>query len=219
MYNRKLASVIAVLLVIVSLVWGFLGRPASRDARNLFAADRANVLSDATEAMLSRMAASRSDGVALSVVTVRMPRALAYTSKHYAEEVWKAWKLGEGDMLLLLDVSRGEYFFKYDSDSLGGVLDNVYSSLLQNDLKPSFAAKEYDRAVNAFCEALYGRIESARPTVSPLPGGEETESSWSFLNFSPWDFIKGITGKSKWILIIIGLILLSLIIPRSHGGH
>ena len=167
--NKFVAILITVLVIAGSIVYGMSKAPAelAKPAFGDWSYDGADVLTDDTEAVVdkynSQWDASYSGVVALA--TVKSTKN--WSISDYAVSMGEQWGLGSGDMLLLIDVSGGEYYVvtaQQFEDSVGySMLYETFSEYFD----PAFKNGSYDAAVKNVFAALDDCFKSYMETSSP----------------------------------------------------
>ena len=208
MFNRKLAAVIAVVMIAVAVVAGQAGKPPARPEG--YVADKAGVFSTAEQSTLAALCAElRADtGERFYVAAVKAtgPRS----TEKYVDALWEEWNLGSYDLLLLMVTGEEDYYFAY-GDSCAVLLDGVYDDLLQRWLEPEFASGRY----GAGAIALVGAVQDALRGVSDLPPADYYEQ----YAYEPNTFSFGILLVYLLIVIfVVALVVNSTRRMRRYTG-
>lgn len=150
-YNRKLATVITCVLVVLAIFIGLQGKPVRQSSASPYITDEAGVISEETEMHFTLLQKDYSTRLLVAVVesTGRMSTA------EYCEELWNDWGLGTSNMLLLMVTGAEDYYFGYDvSASFAPLLDANFDLLMERYLEPDFAVGDYDAAVITFANGV-----------------------------------------------------------------
>lgn len=134
-----------------------------------YVSDEADVLSGVTEDHIAfcNAALLRQCGARAAVLTVSTTDGK--TIADYAERVFREWKLGDGDVLLVLAVGDDNYWALQGKDS--GLSAGTLGTMLTTYLEPSFAQKQYDAGVCAVYDALIDHYEAYHSVVVGEDGG------------------------------------------------
>ena len=186
------------LLVLIGLLLTGCGAEVP-EAGNGYVSDEADVLSGTTEDHIAfcNAALERQCGVRAAVLTVSTTDGK--TIADYAERVFREWKLGDGDVLLVLAVGDDNYWALQGKDS--GLSAGTLGTMLTTYLEPSFAQKQYDAGVCAVYDALIDHYEAYHSVVIGEDGG-------SFGGFSEYSENTHLLGK---IFAAIGNIIYRLL--------
>lgn len=150
-YNRKLATVITCVLVVLAIFIGLQGKPVQQSSASPYITDEAGVISEETEMHFTLLQKDYSTRLLVAVVesTGRMSTA------EYCEELWNDWGLGTSNMLLLMVTGAEDYYFGYDvSASFAPLLDANFDLLMERYLEPDFSVGDYDAAVITFANGV-----------------------------------------------------------------
>ena len=201
--NRTVAIIITALVVAGCLVYGFSKKPADLISvkENVWVADSANVLSGLTKDTVTSCNKTW-DSSARSVVAVAAVKSTkGWDIEDYALSLGEKWGLGKNDMLLLLDVGGDEYTVVYTASKIIADSD-VDAALASSGFGLSFAAGDYDAAVQRFFSALDGCYSS----LSSGGGGLALPHDLIYDDSSYG------SGLSAAVLIIIPLLILILLV-------
>lgn len=206
--------------------------------------DEANVLSEATKGEIyfaNRELQKKDDAMIVIVALDSIGDADTYD---YAYDLYNEWGIGgkDGNGLLLLMTVQEDDYYALAGEGLEGVFSSsVLKNLMDNELEPDFAKKDYDAGVRKFFEAAYARlakycgisatIDDAAAAYAEF-AAENTESAPmnDGKDFADREARSEIpvrpasTQKSKgsgsliWILLILVVILLICSRSKRRGG-
>ena len=164
-----------------------------------YVSDEAGVLTDSTETHIAFCNASlaRQCGARAAVLTVASTDGK--TISEYAERVFREWKLGDGDVLLVLAVGDENYWALQGKNS--GLSAGTLGTMLSSSLEPSFAQREYDTGVCAVYDALIGHYEAYHSITVGEDGGYSG-------GFSEYSGSGGLLGR---LFAAIGSVIYGLI--------
>lgn len=127
-------------------------------SRNGAMTDAAGVFSHTTLEDLGTLAKrlNRADAIRLTVVTVDFLDGS--NAEDYAAELFKRWRLGSNDLLLLLAVGEDVYAVEAGRSVEKLMAETLQYKLLAENLSDRFLAQEYDAAIAAYAKALVTQI-------------------------------------------------------------
>jgi uncharacterized protein len=136
--------------------------------------DRAALLSDATEAVLTQRLAAHEAETSNQVAVLTIPSLDGQPIEGYSLNVARTWALGqeEFDNGVLLLVARDDREMRIEVGyGLEGALPDVVASrIIRYELRPAFRSGDFDggveAGVNAILEALEGTYEATPGTTS-----------------------------------------------------
>lgn len=206
MYNRKLAAVIAAVLVLAGVFFGLRGKPPARP--DGYVADPAGAFGTAEQsALAAQCSALHADqGVRFYIAAVRT--TASRSTAQYVETLWNDWGLGSYDLLLLMVTGKEDYYFVY-GDGCAAALDNVYDSLLQRWLEPDFADGNYASGAQAFVKAV-GEALTATTAAAADPYAGYYDSGSNYGTY-------GTSGVFGFGLVFVLIILFIVIVAASSN--
>lgn len=153
--------------------------PLPEPSEQFYILDEAQVLSENTvQAILTKNEALHTQyGVQIVVLTVNDLQSRDI--KDYASDVYDAWEIGGTDakgLLLVLDIAGDNYFTIAGAGLRENMTSTALQAMLNQNLEPDFAAKNYDAGVAKFFNAAAQRAElfasSQKEPVSTNPASD-----------------------------------------------
>ena len=144
--------------------------------------DQANLLSDATKALiLTKNAELSSASIQLVVLTADALPVTGYTQRvEYLRSVIRSWKVGgEGGrgLLLALSVSDGDYLAVAGEGLQSFFTTDLLKSLLDAQLEPDFSTGAYDAGVSKFVAEAAAQAQSFAASPTDRPAAAPVDSS------------------------------------------
>ncbi len=150
---KKLATLIMVVILLVCMSVTALAIPvpaAPTTEAEFYAADYAKVLSDETKAAILSGNQSLRTSTGGEIVVVTVDSTDGKEISQYATELGNAWGVGSAQynngMVLLISVSDDDYYVALGTGLTG--LESKVKEVLNNDLEPFFAEKNYEAGVH-----------------------------------------------------------------------
>ncbi len=198
-HNRILATIVACVMVLAAVFIGLQGKPVSRDD-SLYLTDRAGVISPAVEQQF--VALQKLTSPRLSVAVVKNTGKLS--TADYCETLWENWRMGTGDMLLLLVTGEQDYYFGYNTNATyAALLDANFDVLMERYLEPGFAAGDYEEAILTFASGVTTLLNNTDFNHGAL---------------YPEDYYDVYSSGSGSILLIAVVILIIVVIAVMAAG-
>lgn len=195
--------------------------------------DEANVLSEATEGEIffANQRLIDACGAEIAVVTIETTGSMSISD--YAYTLFNEWEIGGESyrgMLILLAVGDDDYF-TMPGTNMSLYFDSATLSDMQYEyLEPNFAAKDYDRGVKRYFEAVYSKlidelnlnlsIDDAIADYNAYAfetGAQTAKEQTADRNFDRADE-KGGNVSGKLILIAVLLVILVIVMSRRSGN-
>ncbi len=197
-YNRILAAVVACVMVAAALFIGLQGKPVSRDS-SLYVTDTVGVISPAAEESI--LVSQSRTSPRLSVAIVKSTGKLSTAA--YCEALWENWRLGTGDLLLLMVTGKQDYYFGYsNSATYASLLDNNFDVLMERYLEPDFAAGNYEQAVLTFIDGLQLALMNTESFYSDEYYGTYSSSG----------------SAMTWIVLLVVIVIIVAVVSASSIG-
>lgn len=181
---RWLSLIFALILVISCGISALAAQedtsPLPEPSEQFYVLDEAQVLSESTvQTILTKNEALYTQyGVQIVVLTVSDLQNRDI--KDYASDVYDAWKIGGANakgLLLVLDIAGDNYFTVAGAGLRENMTSTALQAMLNQNLEPDFAAKNYDAGVAKFFDAamqraaLFVSSQSADPS-DPEPSAD-----------------------------------------------
>lgn len=129
---------------------------------DFYANDYADVLSDTTEREIVEKNLGLYDATGAQIVVVTVESTDGLSMEQYAYDLASNWGIGSAErdngVLLLLSVGDDDYHCIQGSGLESLLPTSTLSRILQEELEPDFAAKEYDAGVRRTFAALYEAV-------------------------------------------------------------
>lgn len=165
MYNRKLAAVLAVLMVIGAVFIGRAGKPPNIPEG--YVADQAGAFSASERSMLEALCTDAKTVSKVRFFVAAVKSTGVGGTEKYVDKLWSSWHLGSSDLLLLLVTGGdGDYYFAYGEES-AGKLDDVYNQLLQQYLEPEFSKGNFGAGAASLVTAAVKMLGTDSKPISP----------------------------------------------------
>ena len=188
--------------------------------------DTANVLSDATEAMLyyNNVELEKKCGAQIVVVTVSTTGSTAIGD--YAYRLLNEWGVGSSDenngYLLVLAIDDDDYYLSQGTGAERITSVDTLSEYLNTYLEPGFAAKDYDSGVQALFTQLFTTVSAHYGLGLTVDSGEALLSSHSdaqtgYGGYSPSYTHQASSGGG--ISVIAVIIILLVVIAIAGAGR
>ena len=213
----------------------------------VFVSDNASVLSDATKSTILEKAGALDDACGAQIVVVTVNDTEGLSLEQYSYELFNDWGIGDSSknngVLLLLDIAGDDYQCVQGSGLETTLPTSRLSSILQEDLEPDFAAKNYDAGVLKTFNALYdevcgiygvspsiGSAGAAQSGLHTVPGygstQNQTDNPYEEPDDSYEDYGSGISflgGIVRFVIFLVFILVLisvlsSLVRPRRYGA-
>ena len=175
-YVRCLSLIFALIVAIacgISALAAQEGTPTLPEpSEQFYILDEAQVLSESTvQTILTKNEELYAQyGVQIVVQTVRDLQNRDIQS--YASDIYKAWEIGGADekgLLLVLDIAGDNYFTVAGAGLRENMTSTALQAMLNQNLEPDFAAKNYDAGVVKFFNAAAQRAELFVSSQTPAP--------------------------------------------------
>lgn len=125
--------------------------------------DRADLLSPATEEILTDQLAAHEDSTSNQIAVLTIESLQGIPIEDYALEVARTWALGQQEfdngVLLLIAEQDREMRIEVGYGLEGDLPDVVASRIIRHVLRPAFREGDFDRGVRAGVSAVLGTIE------------------------------------------------------------
>ena len=142
--------------------------------------DRADVLSDATEAALTATLAAHEDSTSNQVVVLTVPSLEGEILEPYATGVFREWGLGQEDrdngVLLLVAVEDRKVRIEVGYGLEGALTDATSGTIIRREIVPRFRDGDFDAGVIGGTEAILAAIAGEYDAGS---GGGPSEMTWA----------------------------------------
>lgn len=149
--------------------------------------DAADVLSPATEAMVSRWLASHHHTEGHQVAVLTLPDLGGRTIEAVAVDVARAWGLGHGEaddgVLVLIAVAERQSRIEVGLGLQGVLTDLRAGAILRDVLRPSLAQDDYDTAVSRGIDAILDLLPGGEPGELGRSSGAAEDESFDELPF------------------------------------
>ena len=153
--KKSIASVVLILAILGSCIYGFAKKPASMPHvdSSSWVEDSANVLSFETQDLIHRYNEQWNNAyyAVVAVATVESTRGWDDLAE-YTSDLGNEWGLGLNDLLLLIDTS-GEWYINGGSEVLYRMSSTDIAAITAA-FSPDFNAENYDAAVEKLFHAL-----------------------------------------------------------------
>ena len=161
--KRGVAWVVLVLAIAASCLWGLHKKPADLPQVKYYQwiCDEAGLLSEETEKTIEQYNASWNNSYRAVIAVAAVDSIQGWTYKEFGAKLYKEWKLGPNDMLLLL-VKGGDYYVAC-GDKLANNMMDTQQAKLQNAIEPDYYMGDFDGAVTAFfrqADVVYAQMKS-----------------------------------------------------------
>lgn len=197
MYNRKLAAVLAVIMVIGAVFIGRAGKPPNIPQG--YVADQAGAFSASERSMLEALCSDAKTVSKVRFFVAAVKSAGVGGTEKYVDKLWSSWHLGSSDLLLLLVTGGdGDYYFAYGEES-AAKLDNVYNRMLEQYLEPEFSAGNYGKGAVSFVNEAASALSAGTPSIS-YDFGDDYETGSAYES-------TGLGGNALYIIAAVMLIL------------
>lgn len=185
--------------------------------------DYAGVLSDSTKSDIVEKNDGLYSATGAQIVVSVIQSTGGISMPQYAYEMASDWGVGSAEkdngVLLLLSIGDDDYHCLQGSGLESLLPTTTLSRILQEELEPDFAAKDYDAGVRKTFAALYdevcriygydGSAGGAAPVPAPVPDGEDEGFG---------DLLATVIGLALFLVLVIVLISV-LTAPRRRRNY
>lgn len=157
--KKKIFALICALMLIALPA---LAVPSPSD--DFYVLDQANVLSSETEARIVYNNDLLYDACGAQIVFVTVNSTGSESIDDYAYDLFNQWGIGSSDrengFLVLMAIDDDNYYALPGTGLEKKLSSGEIKLMLDDDLEPDFAARDYDAGAKALFDALYNRISS-----------------------------------------------------------
>ncbi|MBQ9413736.1 MAG: TPM domain-containing protein [Clostridia bacterium] len=179
--------------------------------------DGANVISAETEAMLRSECARMEAQCGLQFTVVTMP-TVDRSLYEYTAALIADWKIGGSSgrgVVLLLDIGGDDYYMLAGDGAKSYFTNPVLQSLVNTNMEPSFAAKQYDSGVKNCLYAMAALADSFRREQALTTAGTTETTVAAAAAAQPEEesgVISFLKGLGVVLLILLGIVLLGIVL-------
>ncbi|MBQ3078967.1 MAG: TPM domain-containing protein [Clostridia bacterium] len=234
MKKRTIAVVLIALLTVFSLPYTALSDiPAPGE--DFYYLDQANVLSDETEAAIFFNNESLYEACGSQIVIAVVNNLGGMNADDYAYAMFNEWGVGDKDenngVLLVMAIREDTY---YAALGLGAerILDaGTLQGILDDDLEPDFAQKDYDAGAEKVFRALFEKVRDYYGLNLAYRDGAELLKEYSFavetdnerksgeVRENPPRDARHEEKSGGFMNVFLGIIIVSVILLAVFGGR
>jgi len=202
--NRAVAIALTAAVCIGCVGFGLVGRHQTTTVdvvaptENYYVADEAGVLSDKTEAAISGYNFKWDQEYGSVVGAAAVDGTDGMSIEDYTYSYGEEWGLGSNDMMILLDVGSGQWYFV--SSANGVVPEAALSEDLDDSFVEEFEEGDYNKALNSLYKSLdrsYDKYAAKTGSVGTVSTSRRSSG--------------GISGFGAALLIAIVIAILSAV--------
>lgn len=125
--------------------------------------DNANLLSSIDKRSLIDKLANIDKQSKVEIVVLTMPKLENTSIEEFSNKTFNAWKIGkkgtDSGLLIVLSLDPRKFRVEVGRGNEGAIPDMVANRIMQDEMRPYLAKKEFYRAFNAGIDALNKKIQ------------------------------------------------------------
>jgi len=200
--TKRLCAFLAAVLMLVGTALAYPARPESgfvNDAAGVLSAETIEHINEYNQILFSNT------GAVIAVATVENTEGKDIDD--YTYHTFNDWGVGDkkedNGLLLLLDIGGDNYFAAPGEKIARKLSEGMIWDILQADLEPDFAAKDYDAGVKKAFDGFYDWYESYY-----APAQNPSSDKYFYEPEQKNDFVYTTVGSVVPFFLIIGLVIL-----------
>jgi len=216
--NKKLLYIFILSVLIILTVLPLSAYPIPEKTVNFYVADYADVIDNATEIKIINGNDILFESTGAQIVIVTVNGIGGENMETYANRIFNEWGIGDAErnngLLFLMSVGDDDYWAVSGSGLENTLSAGTIGNILDYDVEPYFAAKDYSNAALAFYDSAYERIMDIYGSTSYYPSDSQ-QTNGENNSFSISGMIGGlfswIIGAGKIILVLIVIVIIAVV--------